>query len=112
MVPGVTGAISSNMRMSGLGASGYCLKPRYTRDVGFELQDVALHAPPVRFDLVLCRDLVFTYFDESLRRKVLVRIKQNILPGGALVIGIHEHLPDEVEGLEVLSHRLRIYRRQ
>jgi chemotaxis protein methyltransferase CheR len=63
-----------------------------------------------RYRKVLCRNLVFTYFDESLQRVLLGRIKEVMNAGAALVIGIHERLPDGVTGFTVWSERLRIYR--
>lgn len=52
------------------------------------------HAPPGgRFDLVCCRNLVFTYYDLDLQRSILDRLAGMVGPGGALVIGGHETLP-------------------
>ena len=45
------------------------------------------------FDLVLCRNVAFTYFDDAGQRATLRRIASVTAPGGALVIGAHEDLP-------------------
>ncbi len=87
----------------------YCLKPDYRRHVQFLKQDVRVEMPADRFDLVLCRNLVFTYFDEVLQRQVLDRMRDVIKTGGALVIGVHESLPQGAKGLRVWSDRLKIY---
>jgi chemotaxis protein methyltransferase CheR len=53
-------------------------------------------APPegvAAFDLVLCRNLAFTYFTPDVQRAVLARLATALRPGGALVIGLHERLP-------------------
>jgi chemotaxis protein methyltransferase CheR len=63
------------------------------------------------FDLVLCRNLVFTYFDEGLQRRILDRMQAVLRPGGALVIGIHEHLPEGVSEFTEWSAKLEIYRK-
>ena len=89
----------------------YCLKPEFRRAVRFMQQDVRQTVPAETFDLVLCRNLVFTYFDEDLQRSTLERISAVIKPGGALVIGVHEGLPEEVGGFGEWSARLRIYRK-
>jgi chemotaxis protein methyltransferase CheR len=88
----------------------YCLQSVYRRDIEFRVQDIRENMPAESFDLVLCRNLVFTYFDERLQRTLLERIKGVMTPRGALVIGIHERLPDGITGLAPWSDRLRIYR--
>jgi chemotaxis protein methyltransferase CheR len=45
------------------------------------------------FDLVLCRNAAFTYLDAEAQRGVLDRLAGALVPGGALVIGLHETLP-------------------
>jgi chemotaxis protein methyltransferase CheR len=89
---------------------GHCLKPAYRGDIEFRVQDIRESMPPERFDLVLCRNLVFTYFDESLQCALLRRIKDAMRAGAALVLGIHERLPEAAAGFIAWSERLRIYR--
>ena len=50
-------------------------------------------------------------FDEDWQRSALGRISAVIKPGGALVIGVHEDLPEDVGGFGEWSARLRIYRK-
>jgi chemotaxis protein methyltransferase CheR len=88
----------------------YCLKPDYRGDTEFRVQDIRASLPAEHFDLVLCRNLVFTYFDEPLQRVLLGRIRTVMTSGAALVIGIHERLPDGATGFTAWSDRLRIYR--
>lgn len=71
-----------------------CLREEYRRAVEFERQDLLSHLPQRRFDLVLCRNLAFTYFGSELARKALERLSSRLHTGGALVIGLHERLPD------------------
>jgi chemotaxis protein methyltransferase CheR len=42
------------------------------------------------FDLVLCRNLVFTYFEASLQVALLERLLQRMAPSAVLLIGAHE----------------------
>jgi len=88
----------------------YCLKARYRRDIEFRVQDIRQTVPAERFDLVLCRNLVFTYFDESVQGVLLQRMQGRMYPGAGLVTGIHEKLPVPGAGLSAWSDRLRIYR--
>lgn len=92
-------------------ADQYCLKPEYRGDIQFIQQDIREKIPSETFDLILCRNLVFTYFDEDLQRAILAKLQQVLRPGGALVLGIHERLPEGAMGFEVWSDKLRIYRK-
>ena len=40
------------------------------------------------FDLILCRNLVFTYFDKALQAKVLSRLEARLRPGGYLLASV------------------------
>jgi chemotaxis protein methyltransferase CheR len=68
---------------------------RTRRHVNFALHDVRDEPPPGPFDLVLCRNLAFTYFDEPTQRDVLQKIATVT---DLLVIGAHERLPDGETG--------------
>lgn len=92
-------------------AKRYCLKAEYRRGIRFTQQDVRETNPTETFDLVLCRNLVFTYFEEDLQCSILDRMQNVLRPDGVLVIGIHEHLPEEVDGFSEWSAKLRIYRK-
>lgn len=74
-------------------AGGYCLRTEYRRGIEFLQQDVRTALPEGRFNLILCRNLVFTYFDEGTQRQILARLLTRLFPGGALVIGRREILP-------------------
>jgi chemotaxis protein methyltransferase CheR len=90
----------------------YCLRTAYRCGVELRVQDIREAMPAATFDLLLCRNLVFTYFDDALQRSLLERMRSRISAGGALVIGIHEALPARVKGFDVWSERLGIYRRE
>ncbi len=73
----------------------YCLRRLYREAVQWREQDIRTALPDMQFDLILCRNLVFTYFAEALQREMLVALGQRLRAGGALVIGKHESLPQE-----------------
>lgn len=87
----------------------YYLKPFFGDDVHFLKQDVREDIPDGPYDLILCRNLVFTYFDESLQTQILERIDQVLHDHGVLVIGIHESLPKQQSLFTPWSERLRIF---
>jgi len=89
----------------------YFLKPEYQRNIEFLEQDIRRELPVGPFDLVLCRNLVFTYFDAALQLKVLSRIAGAMHDDAALVVGAHEKLPEGTEGLLMWFDKQRIYRK-
>jgi chemotaxis protein methyltransferase CheR len=55
--------------------------------------DVRGELPRESFRLILCRNVVFTYFDERQQGELLERLLTRLLPGGLLVLGQGERLP-------------------
>lgn len=87
------------------------VKTEYKRDIEFINQDIRHELPEGRFDLVLCRNLVFTYFDDPAQVDVLKRVLGTMHNGAALVIGAQENLPEGAQGLSVWFDKQRIYRK-
>ncbi len=71
----------------------WCIDDTTRRCVRFSPGDVRARLPGRQYRLVLCRNLVFTYYDEALQTEILSRIAQRLRPGGALVLGVHEAPP-------------------
>ena len=71
----------------------YRLRPAFRRNVAFRRQDIRERLPGGEFDLVLCRNLAFTYFDEAGQGRVVERLARRLRPGGVLVVGRRERLP-------------------
>ena len=88
----------------------YCLRAEYRAGVDCILQDIRQVLPADDFDLILCRNLVFTYFDEVLQRRTLERILTRLAPGGVLVIGRRETLAVS-DGLTAWSDDLGVFRK-
>ncbi len=51
-------------------AEGQCLRPEYRNLVLFEQQNIRVSVPEGRFDLILCRNLAFTYFSSKLQLSI------------------------------------------
>lgn len=90
----------------------FCLREEFREGVQFELQDIRRSMPDGLFDLILCRNLAFTYFDDALQRRVSDQLGKRLHPGGFLVLGTHEILPAESGGLTRISPNLPVYRRE
>jgi chemotaxis protein methyltransferase CheR len=88
------------------------LDPELARSVEFARGDLRVEQPDGPFDLVLCRNVAFTYFDLALRREVAARIAAALLSGGALVLGLHEALPPESLDFEPWQDARCVYRRR
>lgn len=93
------------------GETLYALDPRLRTGITWRREDVRDSQPDGPFDLVLCRNLAFTYFGEAARRAFLERLLERLIPGGALVVGTHE-TPPELDGLEPWAGCPRIWRRK
>ena len=72
----------------------YCLAANYRRPVRFVEQNIRREFPEGCLDLILCRNVVFTYFAPSLQAVIARRLAERLTPGGFLVLGIHESLPE------------------
>lgn len=90
----------------------YCVRDAYRQGVTFMLQDMRSELPEGPFDLVLCRNLVFTYFEPNLQRQTLGRIAGVLRAGGYLVIGAHERLPAIGHVFSESADCRHIFRRQ
>lgn len=87
------------------------LLPRFRRHVTVARHDIRTEPPDGPFDLVLCRYLAFTYFDDDGQRKTLRRLARVTRPGAALVIGTHEDLPAGEPRFVAWAPRLGVFRR-
>jgi chemotaxis protein methyltransferase CheR len=73
------------------------VRERFRTRVELRRQDLRHTLPEGPFDLVMCRNLVLTYFDVPLQRETLARIAGCMVEGAALVVGSQEHWPGELE---------------
>ena len=87
-----------------------CVRDAF-RATEFRQQDIRQAVPEGKFDLVLCRNAVLTYFEPALQHEVMRRVIARLRPGGALVVGIHESLPGALAGLVPWDGARAIYRK-
>jgi chemotaxis protein methyltransferase CheR len=81
-----------------------CLRDALRAPVRFESRDLRAAPPAGPFDLIFCRNLAFTYFEESLQREVAASLRAVLRPDGVLVVGAHKQIPAGTPGL-VRRHR-------
>ncbi|MGC2409626.1 MAG: protein-glutamate O-methyltransferase CheR [Methyloceanibacter sp.] len=86
------------------------VRPQHREGVSFLLQDLRSEAPEGFFDLILCRNVAFTYFEPPLQGEVLDRLVERLAQAGYLVIGAQEELPHEMSCLIPLPGEPEIFR--
>jgi chemotaxis protein methyltransferase CheR len=89
----------------------HCLRQRFREGIRFDQGDVRRALPTGPFDLVLCRNLVFTYFVDPLQRDILEHLHARMYDGAALIVGIHETLPEPCTGFRRWDGARCTYRR-
>ncbi len=95
-----------------LAGDTYCLKPEYRQWVAFQYHDVRQPPPARDFDMVLCRNLAFTYYDQALQLHVKQHLLDALRPGGVLLLGAREAMACEKSSeIEAWSERYRVYRK-
>jgi chemotaxis protein methyltransferase CheR len=87
----------------------WTLRSRFRAGVRFEQRDLRRDVPGGPFDLITCRNVAFTYFDEPLQRQVAAALAQSLVPGGLLMLGKGEALPDGIQ--QLLPRRPQLYER-
>lgn len=93
-------------------AGGFSLRESFREGVVFLRQDIRKVLPNEAFDLILCRNLVFTYFEEELQKEILFPLLRRLRDGGTLVIGGHEELPEGPWPLIRLKDGIPVYRKE
>jgi chemotaxis protein methyltransferase CheR len=89
----------------------YCLRPPVREGIEFRRQDIRRDQPPGPFDLILCRHLLFTYFDAGLQQSVGRAMLARLREGGLLVAGKQESIPAAALGLAAWRPHSGIYGR-
>ncbi len=97
-------------RHPGTPEAHYRLRPSFRSGVHTVVADVREGSPGRSFVLILLRNLAFTYFDEEGQRRALEIVLNALEPGGVLVIGGHESLPEGTWPLEPVGRQGTLYR--
>lgn len=90
--------------------SEYVINPDIRKSVQFEVRNIrgSLPDPDDPFSLVFCRNLVFTYFDETAQLQFLSGIREILMDGGLVIVGSNETLP-EGNGWKKVQGNLPLY---
>lgn len=91
-------------------ASGhYRVREQVRQAVRFEQGDIRAGLPAGPFDIVLCRNLAFTYFAPDVQLQVTRAMSQVMPPGAFLLLGGHESLPESQPWFDSQCRGLPIY---
>ena len=78
----------------------FALREALRAGLTFRRQDLRHAMPDGMFDVILCRNMLLTYLDESLHRTLVERLIARLLPGGTLVVGSRETMPADLPAIE------------
>ncbi|MEM9325111.1 MAG: protein-glutamate O-methyltransferase CheR [Bacteroidota bacterium] len=88
------------------------IRPQYKSHVEFKSHNLVHDSMHERYDIIFCRN-VMIYFDEKLKIQVLKLLHQSLNPGGYLVIGYYDIMPDFGKAIfELYDVKTRIYTRR
>jgi chemotaxis protein methyltransferase CheR len=90
---------------------GYVVRQMLREGISFAEQDIRTDHPEGQFHLILCRNLVFTYFAQPVQQEVLEQIATRLVPGGILVVGKHETLPPSTRQMVAYDEPHGLYQR-
>jgi chemotaxis protein methyltransferase CheR len=90
----------------------YVVQDAFRAGIDFVEQDIRRELPPGVFHLILCRNVALTYFTEPMQRDILVQLVARLVPGGVLVVGTHEALPQDGLPLTAYGGQQGIFRKR
>lgn len=85
------------------------LRPGLQDNIEWLHQDIRKSQPDGPFDIIFCRNMVFTYLDQAWQQTLLQRFQERLQPWGTLVLGKHESLPTPHCNWIALDPHHRIY---
>jgi two-component system CheB/CheR fusion protein len=91
-------------------AGHYSVKKEIREMVIFAPQNLVMHPPFTRMDIVTCRNLLI-YFDSELQRKLMPLFHYSLNPEGILLLGSAETVGTATDLFGPLAPKARIFRR-
>ena len=94
-----------------ISGENYCLNDRVKQGIEFLNQDVRNQMPQILFNIIACRNLIFTYYDLNLQQKLTQGLIKRLTPGGILILGKNESLPGDYPELVQHNHCKLVYQK-
>ncbi len=79
--------------------NGYAVRPQLKENIAWQQHNFLSQPPDETFHLIFLRNNLLTYYNEELKSAALNNILTTLSPGGYLVIGSHETLPETLLSL-------------
>ncbi len=95
----VTDEIRGNYFDKKKGGDRFAVKPFLKENITWQVKNIFSDPPDTVFHIIFLRNNLLTYYQHQLIKKPFTKILQSLNPGGWLIIGSHEKLPDEAAGL-------------
>ena len=95
------------------GRASFRVADELPESIRWRVHDLTLDAPPARdFHIVFLRNNLLTYYRDEIVKAALPAIVDSLVPGGYLVIGRKEKLPDSLKGLHPHRSVSCLYRKR
>jgi chemotaxis methyl-accepting protein methylase len=96
-----------------VGRASFRVADELRAGISWQVHDLTADPPPARdFHIVFLRNCLLTYYRDDIVKAALQAIVNSLVPGGILVIGRKEHLPDFLRGFHPLPEVSCLYRKQ
>jgi chemotaxis protein methyltransferase CheR len=77
----------------------FSLRHNLSQNIEWFEHNLIWEPPPMNNNLIFCRNLVYTYFTDSIQEEISRRFHQALVVGGFLIVGRKDRLPHGTEGL-------------
>jgi chemotaxis protein methyltransferase CheR len=95
------------------GRASFRVADELREGIRWQVHDLTVDAPPERdFHILFLRNNLLTYYRDEIVKAALPAIADCLVPGGYLVIGRKEQLPDSLKGFHPLRSVSCLYRTQ
>jgi chemotaxis methyl-accepting protein methylase len=95
------------------GRASFRVADELREGIRWQVHDLAVDAPPERgFQILFLRNNLLTYYRDEIVKAALPAIADCLVPGGYLVIGLKEQLPDFLKGFHPHRSVSCLYRKQ
>ncbi len=96
-----------------VGEASFRVVDRLREGIRWRIHDLTADAPPARdFHVIFLRNNLLTYYREEIVEAAMPAIVESLVPGGALVIGRKERLPDFLKGFTPHAAVACLYKEQ
>lgn len=93
------------------GGRRWCIRPELQTGIDWECRDfTAGKWAGGPFDIIFLRNNLLTYYKDPERNAAFKKVIETLVPGGVLIIGAHENLPDNNARLSPLASSKLIFR--